>query len=69
MPNLDGRGPKGEGPNTGQGLGNCEGSGRLEGRGRGPEQGNGMGRGQETIEQEEIRLRQRLHEIEALKTQ
>lgn len=54
MPNKDGTGPKGEGPRTGRGLGNCGGQntvrsqGRGLGRGRGNGQGRGLGRGNTT---------------------
>lgn len=29
MPRLDGTGPRGQGPRTGRGLGNCQGRGRF----------------------------------------
>jgi len=50
MPNKDGKGPNGEGPRTGRGLGPCEGaSSKAEdatrGYGRGCGRGRGMGRG------------------------
>jgi len=49
MPNLDGTGPRGEGPRTGRGMGNCTipGQGVYSagfGRGRGGV-GRGLGRG------------------------
>lgn len=52
MPNRDGTGPNGEGPQTGRGMGNCKGvnpknanqaPGRAEGRGAG-RRGGGRGR-------------------------
>ena len=46
MPRLDGTGPRGQGPRTGRGMGNCPGiggTGRGFGLGRG--MGWGMGRG------------------------
>ena len=35
MPKLDGTGPRGQGPRTGRGMGNCSGIGRGWGRGFG----------------------------------
>jgi len=40
MPNLDGTGPKGRGPRTGRGLGNCKSAKSVKRPGR------GLGRGQ-----------------------
>ncbi|MFZ6015479.1 MAG: DUF5320 family protein [Patescibacteria group bacterium] len=54
MPNYDGTGPQGQGPGTGQRMGNCgqptaprlQGSGKSNnGRGTGRGQGQGLGRG------------------------
>ncbi|MBD3248319.1 hypothetical protein GF382_03460 [Candidatus Falkowbacteria bacterium] len=54
MPNMNGTGPRGEGPMTGRGLGNCSGakganaSTRGRGLGRGRKPGRGLGRGDNT---------------------
>jgi len=51
MPGFDGTGPRGQGPMTGGGFGNCTGGGyalgstRGAGFGRGRGQGRGFGRG------------------------
>lgn len=50
MPNKDGIGPEGKGPNTGRGLGNCDPGktnekNRSFGRGRGRGYGKGSGQG------------------------
>jgi len=56
MPNRDGTGPQGKGPQTGRGMGNCKGSnsgnnagapgrGLGRGTGRGAGRGRGLGRG------------------------
>ncbi len=42
MPGMDGKGPAGQGPMTGRGLGPC---GRGLARGRAPARGLGLGRG------------------------
>ncbi len=58
MPNNDGTGPQGKGPQTGRGMGDCKGAkagnnddrpGRGQGRGvgRGAGQGQGRGRGRQ----------------------
>jgi len=55
MPKGDGTGPKGEGPMTGRGLGNCKpgtkpcGLGLGQGRGLGLGQGKGFGGGNRTV--------------------
>jgi len=44
MPRLNGTGPRGQGPRTGRGLGNCQGAGQGVGRGFGRGLGQGRGR-------------------------
>ena len=45
MPRLDGTGPRGQGPRTGRGLGNCPGTGGIgQGLGLGRGRGRGFGR-------------------------
>jgi len=45
MPNLDGMGPRGEGPKTGRAMGNCDGSSNQMPQGRGFGRGRGFRRG------------------------
>jgi uncharacterized protein len=46
MPKMDGTGPKGEGPMTGRGMGDCKNAPKGAGRGNGQGAGQGAGRGQ-----------------------
>ncbi|MBU2523590.1 DUF5320 domain-containing protein [Patescibacteria group bacterium] len=76
MPNLDGTGPTGNGPQNGMGRGNCatnDAPNQLRGRrfrnGPGRFAGNQMCRFQNppTIEEEESMLNERLAEIKKIK--
>lgn len=46
MPRFDGKGPRGEGPRTGRGLGNCSDSKINDSKTTRPRMGLGQGQGQ-----------------------